>query len=199
MAFTKMAFVVLSILLTSTKANWPSPKPPSSPTPKPVSTPEPTPVPTNVFQSMYCEYNIAGLVSEHFEMVQGTSELALFEEEMEEEIYDCIVADSSIVATNAGGLDSVTVSGTSMDEDSGTIDLEVTIDVHWSLIDELEANQQGETGDFSSLMTDHIRTYFNDSDERIQFSVDSVGQESSSKLPLIMSGVVISVIILMYL
>merc|ERR1719150_39024 len=63
MATVKTVFISFSILLTATRANWPTPKPP---TPKPVSipTPQPTPVPTNAFRSMYCEYNIAGLVSD---------------------------------------------------------------------------------------------------------------------------------------
>jgi len=99
---------------------------------------------------------------------------------MEDDIYDSITNDSSIVATSDGGVGDVTISDMYKHTTTGSIDLHTTIEIYWSLSDDLEDNQWGETGDFEGLMANQIRDYFNDTDERIQFTVYSVYTESGA-------------------
>ena len=57
----------------------------------------------------------------------------------------------------------------------------------------------GETGNFSELMAEQIRMYFNDSDERIQFFVESVWTDSGANSPVFILGAIASISALMYL
>jgi len=117
---------------------------------------------------------------------------------MEDDIYDSITSDSSIVATSDGGVGDVTISGMYKNTTTGSIDLHTMIEIYWSLSDDLEDNQWGETGNFEGLMADQVRDYFNDTDESIQFNVYSVYTVSAAN-SLVAVGYIASLFVWMYL
>ena len=57
------------------------------------------------------------------------------------------------------------------DEIDGAIDLDVEMEIHWTVKDQLVSNQKGQTGFFEDNMQTFYRVYFNNT--ALRFSVDT--------------------------
>jgi len=93
-------------------------------------------------------------------------------------------------------LGGVAVTDTLKNETYGKVDLKATIQIYWDLVDELKANQRGDTGNFVGLMADYIRSYFNDSSQRIQFAVEKCEVDAANTHTLAFAAISIFVVLM---
>ena len=107
------------------------------------------------YRTAYCEYNISGLASDDFALIESISQEQAFEAELESEMFDAVTEDAAMVSSRSDGVDAVggvAVSNTFKNETDGTIDLSVEILIFWDLVDNFTANQRGNVAAQRSIL-----------------------------------------------